>query len=93
MADRKFVTVVHNALDDAERVDVEIRKLGFEDSFVRDGKKITFPTSPIRLYFIESEGDANVLRDHYMSIIHEIWENLKIDSGVASVLVGDDWRT
>ncbi|MDR2435886.1 MAG: hypothetical protein LBD33_01050 [Puniceicoccales bacterium] len=90
--DIKFITVVHNALVDAEKVDAEMKKLGFQVSFVCDGKEVTFPTSPIRLYFIEAEGDADALRDHYMDILHEIWENLGIKSGVASVLVGGDWR-
>jgi hypothetical protein len=93
MAGKKFVTVVHNALNDAGKIDAEMKKLGFEDSFVRDGKKMTFPTSPIRLYFIEGEGDANALRDRYVNVVHKIWENLAVTSGVASVLVGDDWRT
>jgi hypothetical protein len=92
MADKKFITIVHNALADAAKVDVEMKKLGFQVSFVRDGKEVTFPTSPIRLYFIEAEGDANALRDRYMDIMHKIWENLGIKSGVASVLVGGDWR-
>jgi len=70
-----------------------MKKLGFEDSFVRDGKIMTFPTSPIRLYFIEGEGDVNALRDHCMNAMQKIWENLGVKSGVASVLVGDDWRT
>jgi helix-turn-helix protein len=92
MANKKFVTIIHNALGDAERIDVEMRKLKFDDSFIRDGKKVTFPTSPIRLYFTEAEGDAVALRDHYMDIMHNIWEKLEIKSGIASVLVGDNWQ-
>lgn len=39
MADRKFATAVHNALDDAETVGVEIEKLEFEYSFIRNRKR------------------------------------------------------
>ncbi|MDR0679481.1 MAG: hypothetical protein LBF42_00325 [Puniceicoccales bacterium] len=92
MANKKFVTIVHNALGDAEGIDVEMKKLKFDDSFVRDGEKVTFPTSPIRLYFAEAEGDTVALRDHYVDIMHNIWEKLGVKSGIASVLVGDDWR-
>jgi hypothetical protein len=56
MADKKFITVVHNALNDAEKIDAEMKEFGSEDSFIRDGKMMTFPTSPIRLCFIGAKG-------------------------------------
>ncbi|MDR1255645.1 MAG: hypothetical protein LBJ94_01810 [Puniceicoccales bacterium] len=91
MADKKFITITHNALADAAKIDGELKGLGFKTSFFRDGKEITFPTSPIRVYFAEEEGDANALRNHYMDALHKTWEKLGIKSGAASVLVGDDW--
>jgi hypothetical protein len=92
MADKKFVTVVHDALADAAKIDAEMKKLGFKTSFMRDGKEVVFPTSPIRLYFTEADGKVDGLRDHFMDVMHKIWENLKIKAGIAAVLVGDDWR-
>lgn len=92
MNDEKFVTVVHNALEDAAKIDIEMKKLGFTVSFKHNGKEITFPTTPIRLYFMEVNGDVKALRDKYISTMENMWEKLKIKKGVASVLVGDDWR-
>jgi hypothetical protein len=55
MADKKLITVVHNGLADAGKVDVEMKNLGFQVSFARDGKEVTFPTSPIRLYRVSDQ--------------------------------------
>jgi hypothetical protein len=93
-SDRKLVTVVHNANDHAEKLDAELKKIGFKSSFERDGRTVTFPTSPVRLYFIESSGSSVTdLRDHFMDVVGAIWEKLGIKSGKAEILVGDDWRT
>jgi hypothetical protein len=93
MADKKmFVTIVHDALGDASRIDTEMKKLGFQTSFTNNGREIVFPTSPIRLYFSEANGEARGVRDHFVDIMHKIWENLKIKNGDAAVFVGDDWR-
>ncbi len=92
MSEKKFVTIVHNALADGEKISTDLRKFGFSDSFERDGQKIVFPTSPIRLYFKEENGDVNALRDKYIQTMEDMWKRLNIKSGVASVLVGDDWR-
>ncbi len=92
MSEKKFVTIVHNALSDGEKIGADLHKLGFADSFDKDGQKIVFPTSPIRLYFKEENGDINALRDKYIKTMEDMWKRLNIKAGVASVLVGDDWR-
>lgn len=92
MSEKKFVTIVHNALANAAEVDAELKKLGFATSFKRDGKEVTFPTNPIRLYFKEADGEVNALRNQYVEVMENAWKKIGVKSGVASVLVGDDWR-
>lgn len=92
MSEKNFITIVHSALADAEKIEAELKKLGFAGSFKRDGKEVTFPTSPIRVYFMEADGEAEKLRNHYVSVMEDLWKKLDIKAGVASVLVGGDWR-
>ncbi len=92
MNGNKFITIVHNALADASKIDAELKKLGFAVSFKRDGEEVTFPTEPIRLYFMEADGKPEDIRNKYVSLMEDMWKRLNIKAGVASVLVGEDWR-